>query len=149
MFFILYPDNLEEGRIVRITSPNFPNDYPLGHKEEWRLLSATGYVLNFTNFSLEYNYDFLHIHNGENATDIDSKKKLSGSFDNSFAYVYNGSFLHLTFTSDDYIVSSGFSVDIVAKNISTLGEDHLLNIVQTCLTLIPLTIKEILKNFNC
>ncbi|KAJ8027079.1 hypothetical protein HOLleu_32115 [Holothuria leucospilota] len=114
------PDNLEEGRIVRITSPNFPNAYPLRHKEAWRLLSTTGYVLNFTNFSLEYNYDFLYIHNGENATVIDSKKKLSGSFDNSFAYVYNGSFLHLTFTSDDYIVSSGFSVDIVAKNISTL-----------------------------
>ncbi|KAJ8027086.1 Cubilin [Holothuria leucospilota] len=111
---------LEEGKIFRITSPNFPNDYPRKQKVAWRLLSKAGYVLNFTNFSLQYNHDFLYIHNGENATLIDSRKKISGSFDTSFAYVFSGPFLNVTFVSDDYKVSSGFSVDIVATNTTTL-----------------------------
>ncbi|KAJ8027080.1 hypothetical protein HOLleu_32116 [Holothuria leucospilota] len=69
--------NLEEGKGVRIISPNFPNDYLPRQREEWRLFSNTGYVLNFTNFSLENNYDFLYIHNGKNATIIDTSKKLT------------------------------------------------------------------------
>lgn len=121
MFFILLSVNLEEGEIVNITSPNFPNDYPRGQREVWRLLSTTGYVLNFTHFSLEYSYDFLHIRNRNTATRMDTTKVLTGEFTNK-AYIFEGPYIELTFTSDEIIHLSGFRVEISAPNISSLGK---------------------------
>ena len=111
--------DLEEGENVVVTSPNFPLDYGNNLDITWLVSAPENLIVgvNFTNFSLEFDYDFLHIGYGPepNAAGSEYLGSLTGT-----EFFLNGSILPfytetwIRFTSDTSTGDSGFRLELTA-----------------------------------
>uniref|UniRef100_A0A8C4QEE5 CUB and Sushi multiple domains 3 n=1 Tax=Eptatretus burgeri TaxID=7764 RepID=A0A8C4QEE5_EPTBU len=98
-----------------ILSPNYPQPYPHGKECDWYITMAPENVisLNFIRFSMEANYDFLHVYDGPSASSplVASLQgsKLPGHLESS------GNNIFLAFRSDASVSLAGFHIEYREK----------------------------------
>ena len=100
-----------------ITTPNYPNEYPLGKRCHWNIEVPKGqYIeLEFKHFDLgpdiTCNFEWLQIHNGKSSLyPLATKKLCSNSKPENV--ISGGTKLFLRWKSDDFRSFSGFNISI-------------------------------------
>ena len=93
-----------------MTTPNYPNKYPMGHKTcYWDVVAPSGtrIELQFLNFSME-SFDKLYIYDGPSS----SSSLIEGPHNNGSSKISSGNRLHAKWTSDGSVERSGFNISI-------------------------------------
>uniref|UniRef100_A0A8C5DPF9 CUB and sushi domain-containing protein 3-like n=1 Tax=Gouania willdenowi TaxID=441366 RepID=A0A8C5DPF9_GOUWI len=98
-----------------ILSPNYPHPYPHSKDCDWLIAVHSDYVISlaFISFSIEPNYDFLYIYDGQ-----DSTAHLIGSFQDSKLpekMESTSNLMYLAFRSDGSVSYTGFHLEYKAK----------------------------------
>uniref|UniRef100_A0A2C9LSN8 CUB domain-containing protein n=1 Tax=Biomphalaria glabrata TaxID=6526 RepID=A0A2C9LSN8_BIOGL len=94
-----------------IQSPNYPHDYNNNLNLEWTLTAPPGQniLLNISDLFLECGYDYLEVFDGN---DYDSTRIARYcSLDHQTVIASPGNILYITFTTDDSVTRSGFSLE--------------------------------------
>ncbi|KAK6969840.1 serine-aspartate repeat-containing protein C [Biomphalaria glabrata] len=94
-----------------IQSPNYPHDYNNNLNLEWTLTAPPGQniLLNISDLFLECGYDYLEVFDGN---DYDSTRIARYcTLDHQTVIASPGNILYITFTTDDSVTRSGFSLE--------------------------------------
>ena len=106
---------------VEIFSPCFPEMYPIDTRCTWYITSEQPdtVVIEFTQFQLEQDFDFLTVGEGRNVTDVSKIVGSTGNWAPSKIIILNAESIWMTFLSDILFPDLGFGLLISLK--ATLG----------------------------
>lgn len=111
---------------VVIQSPSYPSSYPNDAKINWLFTAEEDhhFEINFNEFDLEDNFDFVYIANGGNVGDVsEAVFSLTGSRPGTVIHI-NSSVMWMQFYSDGSVTETGFFAEIrVVRNIRKLCFD--------------------------
>ena len=106
---------LNSGQKVVIESPDYPQNYPVKVDKAWNFqtLKGHGFVVNFKNFSLEKNWDYMSLGSG---LEPNSSSRLAAFTGDDVPEVYSIFYdtMWMRFTSDLSRTSQGFRVEVTA-----------------------------------
>ncbi|XP_071838901.1 uncharacterized protein [Apostichopus japonicus] len=109
---VIYVDPDEK---VVIESPTFPQDYPVKVDKVWNFHTIDGYgfLVKFTNFSLEQNWDYVSLGGGVEPRTASQLAAFSGkSLPDDFSFYHSS--MWMRFTSDLSKTCQGFRAEITS-----------------------------------
>ncbi|XP_070564553.1 cubilin-like [Ptychodera flava] len=105
----------KNGTHLRITSPNYPDNYNNNEYCEWKIsaLDGNALLLHLRDQRTEYLFDFIHIGEGSDPSDTSSlQHEISGFLRQWEYWTSSTDEVWITFTSDNSITFRGFVIDI-------------------------------------
>ncbi|XP_071476495.1 tolloid-like protein 2 [Diadema antillarum] len=110
--------SLVPGMTYRISTPNFPNNYPVYSNVLWFFNAPDGCSVNvrFLSFRTENTFDFVKVGPGSTGADVAAvERKISGDPETPYDVMVNSPRAFVYFSSDGSVTHTGFHADLTLQ----------------------------------